>query len=207
MNFHFNPYNLIDCTLAFLVLINPISKLFIISTFTNNKTKYKQILKVCTKASIAAITILLLFTWTGHTLLKNVFHVEIYSLMIAGGIVLFYRGMKALNKGLFFETHFQSKLEDMAIVPLASPMIAGPAAIAASVSFPNKYGLITTSIAIIIGILINWAIMTNARFISKGLIKHQYMGALIRITGLIVATMGIQMILNGVIQYIKILGI
>ncbi|MFC1808556.1 MarC family protein [Candidatus Omnitrophota bacterium] len=193
-----------DCTLALVVLINPVSKIFVITTFSEN-TPFDKIKKVVIKASAVALGILFVFALTGNFVLQSIFHVNIYSLKIVGGIVLLLRGYQALNKGLFFETSATQRLEDLSIVPLASPMIAGPATIAASVSFPSIYGVGTTLIAICISVVLTALIMFLAPRINLFLTKFNIMGALIRITGLIVATIGIQMVLDGLRNYIEVL--
>jgi len=190
-----------DCTLAFIALINPISKIFLISTLRESSTD-RKIRRIVIKSSIVAAIILLTFIFLGNFLLAKFFHIQIYSFKIAGGVVLFMRGLDALNKGLFFELNHKQKLEDMSIVPLASPMIAGPATITAAASFPAKYGIPVTSVSIILAVLINLFIMMLAPFITSHLIKQNIMGALIRITGLIVATIGVQMMLDGLREFI-----
>jgi multiple antibiotic resistance protein len=190
----------IDCTLVLIALINPISKIFIISTLSE-KADFREIRQVALRASLIAILILIFFSVAGNILLRDIFHVQIYAFKIAGGLVLLYRGFEALNKGVFFEFDENMKLADMSIVPLASPMIAGPATISASLSFPVKYGLAITSIALVAAVLINLVIMLFSGKISHALNRHGFMGALIRITGLIVATIGIQMVLDGISDY------
>jgi len=145
----------------------------------------------------------LIFTFIGNFLLVTFFNIQIYSLKIAGGIVLVFRGFEALNKGVFFELSHNQKLEDLSIVPLASPMIAGPATITAAVSFPAKYGLVITAFSILAAVAVNLFIMIISPRIAGALSKHNIMGALIRITGLIVATIGVQMILDGLGEYIS----
>lgn len=192
----------VDCTLAFLALINPVSKIFIMSTLLE-KNKPQELRKVAIRASVIAIVILLLFALGGDMLLRNVFHVQLYAFKIAGGLVLLYRGFEALNKGVFFEFDEKIRLADISIVPLASPMIAGPAAISASLSFPVKYGLTITLASIVVSVLINLLIMFYSKVISTFLMRIHFMEASIRITGLIVATIGIQMILDGITDYIN----
>lgn len=190
-----------DCTLALIALINPISKIFLISTLRESSND-REIMRIIIKSSIAATIILLTFIFMGNFLLSRFFHIQIYAFKMGGGIVLFMRGLDALNKGLFFEFSHKQKLEDMSIVPLASPMIAGPATITAAVSFPAQYGIPVTSLSIILAVLVNMVIMILSPFITSHLIKQNIMGALIRITGLIVATIGIQMMLDGIREFI-----
>ena len=52
--------------------------------------------------------------------------------------------------------------------------------------------------AVILALLLNWVIMRNAGRIGHYLVKLNLMMPLIRITGLIVAAIGLQMILNGI---------
>jgi multiple antibiotic resistance protein len=163
-----------------------------------------KIQKISLRASVIAGVILILLAWAGTPLLKHVFHVDIYSLQIVGGLILLYRGFLALNHGLFFESDLNQRLEDASIVPLASPMIAGPATITAAVSFPGRYGMTNTLLAIACAVFINFLVMIGTRFFAAHLKRYNLMGALIRITGLIVATIGVQMMLDGLLQYIKL---
>ncbi|HNW30199.1 MAG TPA: MarC family protein [Spirochaetota bacterium] len=196
----------LDCTLTFIALINPISKIFLLSTLSD-RTTGAGIRRIAVKSSLVAACILLSFVFVGNFILMDVFHIQIYSFKIAGGLVLLYRGFEALNKGLFFELKENQKLEEMSIVPLASPMIAGPATIAASVSFPATYGTAITSFSVLAAVAVNLAVMLASRYISRFLDRHHILGALIRITGLIVATIGIQMVLDGIGDYAKASGI
>lgn len=196
-------YTSLDCTLALIALINPISKIFIITTLKEN-TDSSGLRHIIIKSSFIALVILLTFTFIGNFLLIRFFHIQIYSFKIAGGIVMVLRGFEALNKGLFFELSGNQKLEDLSIVPLASPMIAGPATITAAVSFPAKYGLTVTSLSILAAVAVNLLIMLISPRLTGTLNKHNIMGALIRITGLIVATIGVQMVLDGFGEYIHL---
>jgi multiple antibiotic resistance protein len=193
---------LLYCTLALIALINPVSKIFVVSTLAD-KTSDHEVRRIAIKSTLIAAVILLLFIFIGNFLLRIVFHIEIYAFEIAGGFVLFVRGYEALSKGLFFEVDYNQKLEDLSVVPLASPMIAGPATITASVSFPAKYGLAITSVSVCIAIAFNLAIMLTSRYISRFIERLHVVAALIRITGLIVATIGVQMMLDGIGEYIK----
>lgn len=190
----------LDCLVALLALINPISKIFIMTSLAD-RFDYKALRIVAVKASIVSVIILVAFVFLGDILLRNVFHVQIYAFKLAGGLVLVLRGFEALNKGVFFEFDDETDATDVSIVPLASPMIAGPATISASLSFPVHYGVYITTLAIGGALVINLAVMLYSRAIGRILIRYHIMGALIRIVGLIVATIGIQMFLDGITDY------
>ncbi len=185
-----------------LALINPVSKIFVVSMLSEHKGK-GEINRIIIRSSIIAGTILVIFALSGNFILHRLFHVQIYSLQIIGGIVLAVRGFQALNKGVFFEVDRRRKLDDVSIVPIASPMIAGPATIAAAVSFPAHYGMLKTVIPLVGAIAINFVIMFFSKEISRYLKRYNLYGAFIRIAGLLVATIGTQMILNGFSAYMS----
>lgn len=197
---------IVDCILAFVALINPISKIFLLSTLSN-KGGDTDLRRIAVKSSLVAAAILLSFVFVGNFILTDIFHIQLYSFKIAGGLVLLFRGFEALNKGLFFELSENQKLEEISIVPLASPMIAGPATIAASVSFPATYGIMITALSVLTAVAVNLAFMLTSKYINRFLDRHHIMGALIRITGLIVATIGVQMTLDGIGDYLRSPGL
>ncbi|MDD5070668.1 MAG: MarC family protein [Candidatus Omnitrophica bacterium] len=194
----------LSCFLALLALINPISKIFFLITLTK-KGSGISLVKISIQATAIALFILLSFAVLGNFILNNIFHVDIYALKIVGGMVLLQRGFLALNKGVFFDIKSMKRLEEISIVPLSSPMIAGPATIAAAVSFHTQFGVGVTNFAIVAALLVNLLAMLLSRPINKILSRFHLVGALIRITGLIVSAIGAQMILGGIEEYIYVL--
>lgn len=92
------------------------------------------------------------------------------------------------------------------MVPLTLAMIAGPAAIAAAVSFPAQYEMLPAIVPLIVAALISYIIMLFSGASSKLFKKYDPFGAFIRMTGLIVATTGTQMALEGLSEYIELIG-
>ena len=98
------------------------------------------------------------------------------------------------------------KIADLTTVPIAIPMIAGPATITAAVTFPVQYSRFVTIVAILLALAVNLFFMLKARRIGSFLIKYNFMNPLIRIIGLIVATIGLQMVFDGITLFIKTLA-
>lgn len=188
--------NLLNASLYMLAIINPVSKIFILSMFSKQAKPY-ELEKISIRSTVIAFLILTIFATTGNIILSKIFHVELYSFKIAAGIILFTMGFKSLFKGVFFEVDEKAKLTDLSIVPLASPMIAGPATITVVISYSVEYGLLLTFISTILALGVNLIIMLLSKYISDFLSKYHLMEALIRITGLIVATIAVQMVLMG----------
>jgi multiple antibiotic resistance protein len=134
-----------------------------------------------------------------------VFHIQLYAFKVACGIVLFYNGIEGLQKGAFLKMDKNINLDDILTVPIAMPMIAGPATITAAVTFPAQYGRIITIVAIFLALFVNLLLMLYAKQIGKFLAWLNVLNALIRITGLIVATIGLQLVFDGITNYISTL--
>ena len=109
-------------------------------------------------------------------------------------------------KGFFMKVDEHIKIADLTTVPIAIPMIAGPATITAAVTFPVQYSRFVTIVAILLALAVNLFFMLKARRIGSFLIKYNFMNPLIRIIGLIVATIGLQMVFDGITLFIKTLA-
>ena len=194
-------FNLIlSCFVAILALVNPIQKVLIVTPlqerFSPTELRYISI-----KSTITAMLILIFFLYLGQVTFSYVFRVELYSFQITCGAVLMYNGLSGFMK---VDEHI--KIADLTTVPIAIPMIAGPATITAAVTFPVQYSRFVTIVAILLALAVNLFFMLKARRIGSFLIKYNFMNPLIRIIGLIVATIGLQMVFDGITLFIKTLA-
>ncbi len=182
--------------LYLLALLNPVSKVSVLAAM--DSAEEPNVLRaVVVKSTLVAGAILLAVMLFGNFVLQDIFHVQIYSLQVAGGAVLFITGLNALRKGIFFEQDMHSRFADMAIVPLACPLIAGPATIAASLALTAHVGKLPLILSLVAALVMNALIMLTSRQVSRILMHFNVLGALIRITGLIVMAIGIQMVFDG----------
>lgn len=191
---------------AILALVNPVQKIFVITSLQNQFTD-KELKYLSLKASITAFVILVLFLFLGQMIFNYVFHIQLYAFQVTCGVVLFYNGITGLQKGVFLQVDQNVKLTDLSAVPIAMPMIAGPATITAAVTFPTNYGWGITIISIFGALGVNLLLMLFSKSIGNVLTKLNFMNALIRITGLIVATIGVQMVFTGITNFISTLTI
>lgn len=192
---------IINCFIAMIALVNPFQKVFVVTSL-QKQFDIKSTRFISVKATITALLILLIFLFSGQAILHDVFRIEIYAFQVTCGVVLFYNGLNGLQKGTFINIEKQLSLREISAVPIALPMIAGPATITAAVTFPADYGHISTIIAIVLSLGINLIFMIYAAQIGKFLERFNLLNPLVRIFGLIVATIGIQMVLNGLRGFI-----
>ena len=199
MNFNL----LLGCFVAFVALVNPIQKVFVVTSL-HKQFGEQSARSISIRASFTALAILLFFLFVGRVVFSYVFHIELYAFQITCGVVLFYNGITGLQKGFFFKLDDSMSVKDITAVPIAMPMIAGPATITAAVTFPSEYGQAVTVISIIAALGVNLIFMVYAGAIGKVLSRYNLMNPLVRIFGLIVATIGVQMVFSGIQSFIEV---
>ena len=193
-------------SLYFLALINPASKIFLLSAKTPPYS-WGELRVITWRATAAAFMILVLFSAAGTILLTTIFHVELYSLSVAGGVILFSVGLTAVRKGVFYDENTRGLQGDISIVPMAAPLIAGPGTITAAIPFASANGLPITIVCLSLALVMNMAAMLFSLQIGGLLERYRATGPLIRITGLIVAAVSVQMIFGGVEAWVRQLAL
>ena len=199
MGGHFNLPEVVENSLYLLALLNPASKVMFLATYEPPLTK-NEIFELAWKSSLAALVILVVLAGAGEMVLSKIFRVELYSLKITGGLVLFMIGWVAVREGRFViqKEHPQIvNFTDLSLVPLAAPLIAGPGTIAASISGTAEFGLPFMIVSLTAAIAVNFVVMLFAHGINRVLEKLHLLGPLIRLTGLIIAAVAVQMVIAG----------
>ncbi len=192
--------SIFETSLYLLALLNPASKIMFLASYKPTLTRYRNF-ELAWKSTAAALLILILLAAAGQFLLGRIFRVELYSLQITGGMVVFMIGWTAISKGRFVNRQQDSMLEEalteISLVPLATPLIAGPGMIAAVIAASVADGLLPTCASLSLALLINFLLMVCAGSINRLLTRTHLQGPLIRLTGLIIAVVAMQMMISG----------
>jgi multiple antibiotic resistance protein len=204
--FTFQTAYFVSTFITLLALINPVQKIFLINSLQERLTD-KELRYISIKSSITAFVILILFLFLGNVIFTYVFRIQLYSFRVTCGMVLLYSGWVALQQGVLINIGKDVRIQDISSVPIAIPMIAGPGTITATVTFPAQYGALVTVLAVFAALAVNLIIMLYAKNIGRVMIKLNIMSPFIRIIGLIIATIGIQMIFDGGVEFLKMHGL
>lgn len=187
--------------MAFFAIMNPISNLpaFMALVAGDSKDISK---KVAQKGIVIAFGIVVIFTLFGNDLF-HIFGITIHALKIAGGILVALIGYHMINgvHGPANQNINSGKNDPMnvAISPLAMPLLAGPGTIATAISlsdggFENK---LMTIVSFALLCVITYFLLVSANKIMALLGKNS-MGIITRMMGLILTTIGIQMLIAGI---------
>jgi multiple antibiotic resistance protein len=163
---------------------------------------------VLRRAVLVLATVLSLFALLGRFLFA-VFGFTLGAFEIAGGILLFLIAFDMLQ-GEVTRTKFTAtdreaaiaRRDEIAVVPLGIPLLAGPGAISTVMIYEGSAGndpwiIVATFVAIFVTATATFVILRLGHPILSKLGRTGVM-AMTRVLGLILAALGVQFVLNGV---------
>jgi len=149
-----------------------------------------------------ALLIMVAFLFLGKWFLKA-FGIHEYSLSIAGGIILFIISVKLVFGGEE-ETKSDPKEDEPFVVPLAIPLVAGPAALSmVMITAAQQSNKFITLGAVIVASLIN-SVILMASFPISNLLGKRGLTAIERLTGMILILMSVDMVMGGISAFMKL---
>lgn len=121
---------------------------------------------VVDRASVVATLVLLLFAFAGQWVLKYM-EISMGSLRVAGGLLLLLIALRMLEGE--FDTPVVEQEHDVAITPLALPLLAGPGTLTAVMLLmseaPNAH--LSVVVGIVSAMLVSWLIIRQAGYLDK----------------------------------------
>lgn len=183
------------------IVMDPLGNIpLFISVLKNVKEdKRKKIIK---RELIFALIIMLFFFLFGKWIVM-LFSIDMVSLSVAGGIVLFLIALSMIFPSK--ESSLIDSKEEPFIVPLATPLIAGPSVLSMILIYNMKDpgNFFIWLLIIIIAWIINSIILLFSDPISNFL-GSKGMQAVEKLMGMILITISVGMILKGLKEFLKI---
>ena len=196
---------------ALFSVLNPIGTVPIFVGLTQDYTQ-KERSKASMWTAINVFIILIISYFVGQYVLEF-FGITITALRIAGGIIIASSGFSLLN-GKFsknrginkqVEQEVQSR-NDIALTPLAMPMLAGPGSISLLIAFYQEHHtaneILISSAAIGVVAIIIFVILHSAHYLSK-ILGSSGIVAISRIIGFLTIAIGIQYIISSVLSIVR----
>ena len=194
--------------MAFFAIMNPISNLpAYMALVADDSQKISR--KIAFRSLLIAFVIITVFIFSGDFIFK-VFGITIVSFRIAGGILVAVIGYHMINgnhspsyKGMEQQA-VNSDPMSIAISPLAMPLFAGPGTITTALSLSNG-GLqnqLITVVAFALLCVITYLLLRSAKQIA-GFLGENLMKIITNMMGLLLFSIGIQMIIVSVQTLIK----
>jgi len=195
----------IDSLVTFAVTIDPIGVAVIFAALTHDWSRQEQRDAALRGIAVAAI-LMLIFALAGAPLLQAL-GISLAAFHIAGGILLFLLAIDmafARPSGIHTPTPPEReevrRRDDVAVFPLAFPLLAGPGALTSAVLL---VGRAPTPLAMgaVIGALAAVLILTLAALLYASRLSH-FLGitganVISRVLGLVLAALAAQFVLDG----------
>jgi len=196
--------HLITVFLGYFAIMNPLANTAVFVGLTAENTPEEKV-QIARKSLLITFIIIVLFAALGKTLF-HFFGITLPALRITGGILVFFIGYHMLQgHSSSMHNSSQDSHDDVAISPLAVPILAGPGTIATTMSFSASGGWMDISGTVLMFSLLT--LITYYSFIFGDKII-QYIGndglnIITRLMGLILAIIGVQMLIEGVVGAYK----
>lgn len=189
---------------AIFVILNPFSAASSFLSMTMERTPKEQ-KTIAKKACITALVILLVFALGGKFIFQ-LFDITIPALRIAGGIVLFIVALDMIQllpiriRQTQEEIEEGMQMQDVAAVPLGTPILSGPGAITTVMVLMAETKNVTQVLLLLLACLLScvaiyYILLHSRRFLA--LFKVTGVGISTRIMGLVLSVIAMQFVING----------
>ncbi|MCG6202583.1 MarC family protein [Psychromonas antarctica] len=182
---------------ALFVIIDPIGAALIFNSLTADSDKKHRHIMAIKAVVISGIT-LILFGNYGETLFSHL-SININSLRISGGLLLFFTAFNMITKAMDFSR--SGKDDDISVFPMSIPLLAGPGTLTLSILLFSHTSEITGTIAVSIAIIsiltLTLLLMLVSKYLKK-IIGKTGDEILKRFLGVILAALAIQFIYDGI---------
>ena len=203
---------LLTLFVALFAMTNPVGSLAIFAAMTTDRTAQER-KKIALQSSIAIMIILIVVTWAGSAIL-SFFGISAAAFEVGGGLVIVLLGLSMMNghnnsKSGHSSLQYDSKeheealeKDNVAVVPIAIPIVAGPGAIITIIihthalhSVGDKFAV--SGICIILSVII-FIFFYFSSYIIK-IMGESSMKIVTRIMGLIIIAIAFSIIAQGML--------
>jgi multiple antibiotic resistance protein len=186
--------------ISILVAISVLSVLPIFISFTEEIAGERK--KIAGQSVLTAFIVATGFMFLGSAVFRAI-GIAVEDFMIAGGILLLVFSIVDIvfpdSKGR------QVSSTTMGVVPIGTPLLAGPATLTTTLVLVGHYGYVPVIVSLFLNFMIAWVILYNAELIIR-LIGINGARAFAKITSLVLAAIAVKMIRIGLFAILKLQG-
>jgi multiple antibiotic resistance protein len=166
----------------------------------------KAMARLALQAALTAFGVIVLFALLGDRILQFL-GISLPAMQVSGGLLLLVVSLELLTG----KTEEPTEVDDVnvAMVPLGTPLLAGPGAIVATILFVRSADTAPEILALVVAIIaIHVTIYLVMRFsvVLARILRPTGILVLTRIAGLLVAAIAVQLIADGVFGFIDAHG-
>jgi multiple antibiotic resistance protein len=198
-------YFIIKFSISIFAILNPFSALPVLVSLTKDYTKEDRSYVIKTSSIYAGLT--LIFFVLFSDLLFEIFGIGLGAFQIGGGIILSFVSINMIfgqphrERASNQELEEAEQKENIAIVPIAIPLLAGPGAISTVITIASSYRSVFYHVLLVLSILVAcigvFLVFKSVDKIVKILGKIG-VNILSRLMGIILMSLAMQFIIKGI---------
>jgi len=198
------PSGILSSFITLIVTIGPVETAVVFAGLTSGIHRRDR-MSLAARSVLIALSVLLLFALAGGVVL-SLLHISLPAFRVAGGVLLFLQaltltfsspGMSSISEG---ERREAEQPGDIAVFPLAFPLIAGPGSLSAAVLVMGRTRSLIEA-GSVMGMIVACALLTwLAMLAADGLVRLLgSTGADVvgRMSGVLLAGLAVQFIFDG----------
>jgi multiple antibiotic resistance protein len=180
-----------------LVIMDPPGATPVFLALVSDKSQ-KERIRLAWQAALISLVVITTFALFGQFVLDYM-KVSMEALQAAGGLLLLYVSLQLLTGRI--EEIDASTNKNVALVPLGTPLLAGPGAIVATMIFVKQvdstaYAVGLAAAVVAVHLIIALALMASTKILS--VIKDSGVTLVARIAGLLLAAIAVQMLADAI---------
>jgi multiple antibiotic resistance protein len=180
-----------------LVIMDPPGATPVFLALVSDKSQ-KERIRLAWQAALISLVVITTFALFGQFVLDYM-KVSMEALQAAGGLLLLYVSLQLLTGRI--EEIDASTNKNVALVPLGTPLLAGPGAIVATMIFVKQvdstaFAVGLTAAVVAVHLIIALVLMASTKILS--VIKDSGVTLVARIAGLLLAAIAVQMLADAI---------
>ncbi|HAV7144346.1 MarC family protein [Acinetobacter baumannii] len=196
----------ISTFILFFSLLNPfLMSIYMIGLIRHTETRVFN--KALIQGSLIAYVVFLLFAWGGEAIFNRYLNVRFESFLIFGGLIFLVIGYRYVFQGADTIGEMRGAPEHLAGT-VAMPFMIGPGTISAAVVIGMSMPLLEAAIVIALVLFVSCSVLIAMKFshdhlrYSHAKYIDRYFDIVGRLASLLIGTIAVDMIVNGVTRLI-----
>ncbi|MDQ1627256.1 MAG: multiple antibiotic resistance protein [Actinomycetota bacterium] len=192
----------IEVFVTLFVIMDPPGTIPLFLSLTSGRT-HRMRKRLAWQAVLVAFFVITVFALFGQSILDYL-GITLPAMQAAGGLLLLLVALELLTGNA--DDPVETANVNVALVPLGTPLLAGPGAIVATIVFVRRVDDATAAVALALGIIAVhvtlWLFMRFSIVIIR-VIKDSGVTLITRIAGLLLSAIAVQLVADAVTAFVK----
>jgi multiple antibiotic resistance protein len=197
------PRLFLEALVTILVIMDPVANAPVFLALTADLDSGRR-RRAALQATVVAASVILVFALFGQGILA-LLGISLPALQVAGGLLLVLVALELLRPPVELAPVARPG-QNVALVPLGTPLLAGPGAIAATMVYMSAADTAVEVVAVVAALLVALTVVYVAlRSAARlaGVLKQNGIDLLSRVVGVLLAAIAVQLVASGIQEWVR----